>query len=137
MRRLAILASIAIPVLLAGCDMLGIESTGAVAARRDADGKAIGAGCRHSARSVEDCYEQNKRADKASVFAGWKEMNDYMRENKIESAPPSAESAPVSSRKAETKADAAADPRPDGKPGKSVAKADARAGAHSAEPGKH
>ena len=43
--------------------MLGIESTGAVAARRDAEGKAIGAGCRHSARSVEDCYDQNKRAD--------------------------------------------------------------------------
>ena len=29
-----------------------------------------------------------KRADKAAVFAGWKEMNDYMRENKIEAMPP-------------------------------------------------
>jgi len=26
----------------------------------------------------------NKRADKAAVFAGWREMNDYMRENKLE-----------------------------------------------------
>lgn len=73
---------------LAGCDQLGIESTAATAARKEAEGKAIGAGCRHAARSVEQCYVQNKRADKAAVFAGWKEMNDYMRENKIEAVPP-------------------------------------------------
>ena len=87
MRRFFTALVLAVPALLAGCDMLGIESTSAVAARREAEAKAIGAGCRHSARSVEDCFEQNKRADKASVFAGWKEMNDYMRENKIEAAP--------------------------------------------------
>jgi len=87
--RLAALMILALP--LAGCDLLGIESVSAVAAKREAEGKAIGAGCRHSARSVEDCYEANKRADKAAVFAGWKEMNDYMRENQIESAPRVAE----------------------------------------------
>lgn len=76
---------------LAGCDQLGIESGAAVAARREAEGKAIGGGCRHAARSVEQCYEQNKRADKAAVFAGWREMNDYMRENKLEAQPPAAE----------------------------------------------
>ena len=76
---------------LAACDQLGIEPASAIAARREADGKAIGAGCRHAARSVEQCYEQNRRADKAAVFAGWREMNDYMRENKIEAqAPPPA-----------------------------------------------
>ena len=136
MRRLATLVLLAVPALLAGCDMLGIESTGAVAARRDAEGKAIGAGCRHSARSVEDCYDQNKRADKAALFAGWKEMNDYMRENKIESSPPQAESEPAVDRKAEAKAkaDPAADAKADAKPaGKSVAKA----GVKGADPGKH
>ena len=76
---------------LAGCDQLGIESTAATAARREAEGKAIGGGCRHAARSVEQCYEQNKRADKAAVFAGWREMNDYMRENKLEAQPPAGE----------------------------------------------
>ena len=76
---------------LAGCDQLGIESTTATAARREAESKAIGGGCRHAARSVEQCYEQNQRADKAAVFAGWREMNDYMRENKIESQPPAPE----------------------------------------------
>jgi len=76
------------PLWLAGCDLLGIESATVTAARREAEGKAIGAGCRHSARSVEQCYAQNKRADKAAVFVGWKEMSEYMAENKIEAVPP-------------------------------------------------
>ncbi len=67
--------------------MLGIESAAVVAARKEAESKAIGAGCRHAARSVEQCYTQNKKADKAAVFAGWKEMNEYMTENKIEAVP--------------------------------------------------
>lgn len=72
---------------LAGCDLLGIESASAVAARKTAEGRAIGAGCRHAARSIEQCYTQNRRADKAAVFAGWREMNDYMRENNLEAMP--------------------------------------------------
>jgi hypothetical protein len=79
---------LAAAAVLSGCDMLGIESAAVVAARQEAEGKAIGAGCRHAARSVEQCYVTNKRADKAAVFAGWKEMNDYMRENKIDAVPP-------------------------------------------------
>ena len=78
---------------LVGCDQLGIESATVVAAKREAEGKAIGAGCRHSARSVEDCYSQNKRSDKSSIFAGWKEMNEYMVENKIAAVPAEAEPA--------------------------------------------
>ena len=74
--------------LLAGCDLLGIESPEKVAASREADGKAIGGACRHAGRAIEDCYALNKRADRAAVFAGWREMNDYMRENKIESVAP-------------------------------------------------
>jgi hypothetical protein len=84
-RLLPLLAGL---LLLPGCDYLGIESASAIAARKDAEGKAIGAGCRHAARSVEQCYLNNRRADKAAVFAGWKEMNDYMRENGIEAVPP-------------------------------------------------
>jgi hypothetical protein len=78
---------LAAPLLLAGCDQLGLESATAVASRKEAESKAIGAGCRHAARSVEQCYVLNKRADKAAVFAGWKDMNDYMRENKIDAIP--------------------------------------------------
>jgi hypothetical protein len=87
MRRLALVLLAAALSGLAGCDQLGIESATAVAARREAEGKAIGGGCRHAARSVEQCYGMNKRADKAAIFAGWREMNDYMRENKIEAQP--------------------------------------------------
>ena len=30
----------------------------------------------------------NRKADKAAVFAGWREMNDYRRENKVETVVP-------------------------------------------------
>ena len=85
--RLLHLVPLFAALLLGGCDQLGIESATTVAARKEAEGKAIGAGCRHAARSVEDCYANNKRAEKAAVFAGWKEMNDYMRENNITAVP--------------------------------------------------
>ena len=75
-------------VAAAGCDLFGIESAEAAAARREADGKAIGGACRHAGRAIEDCYTLNRRADKAAVFAGWREMNDYMRENKLEPVAP-------------------------------------------------
>lgn len=74
---------------LAGCDALGLESASAAAARREAEGKAVGGACRHAGRAIEDCYALNKKADKGAVFAGWREMNDYMRENKIEAVAPS------------------------------------------------
>jgi hypothetical protein len=59
-----------------------------VAERREADGKAVGSACRHAGRALEDCYALNRKADRAAVFAGWREMNDYMRENKIEVVAP-------------------------------------------------
>jgi hypothetical protein len=68
--------------------MLGIDSPDKVAAAREADGRAVGAACRHAGRAIEDCYVLNKRVDKAAIFAGWRDMNDYMRENKIESVAP-------------------------------------------------
>jgi hypothetical protein len=86
--RLLRLLLIAGPLLLVGCDLLGIEGASAVAARREAEGKAIGAACRHAGRAIEDCYGLNRKADKAAMFAGWREMNDYMRENKIEVVAP-------------------------------------------------
>jgi hypothetical protein len=89
MSRLALSALIAVAAtLLAGCEQLGIESPEKVAAARQAEGSAIGGACRHAGRAIEDCYELNKKADKAAVFAGWREMNDYMRDNKIEPVPP-------------------------------------------------
>lgn len=93
MRRALTITFTAALLALAGCDQLGLESASVVAARHEAESKAIGAGCRHAARSIEVCYEMNKRADKAAVFSGWRDMNDYMRENKLDAMP--AEAAPV------------------------------------------
>src|SRR3954452_13423117 len=92
MSRLPFTAIVLATTLLAGCDMiagqLGIESPEKIAAVREADGKAIGGACRHAGRAIEDCYTLNKKADRAAVFAGWRDMNDYMRENKIEAVAP-------------------------------------------------
>ena len=77
-----------LPTLLAGCDMLGIETPAVLSAKREAEGKAIGGACRHAGRAIEDCYTLNKKADKGAMFQGWREMNDYMRENKIDVVAP-------------------------------------------------
>ena len=82
------LLALTFPLVLAGCDMLGIESASEQSARREAEGKAIGGACRYSGRTIEECYAQNKKSDKAAVFSGWREMNDYMRENKVETVVP-------------------------------------------------
>jgi hypothetical protein len=79
----ALLAALA----LSGCDLFG-DSAEKLAVARESEGKAIGGACRHAGRAIEDCYTLNKKADKAAVFAGWRDMNDYMRENKIEAVAP-------------------------------------------------
>lgn len=81
---------------LAGCDQLGIfgiESPAQIAAAQEAEGRAIGSACRHSGRALEDCFARNKKASKAAIFSGWRDMDAYMRENNIEvMAPPVAAS---------------------------------------------
>jgi hypothetical protein len=86
-----------------GCNLFGGEAADAVAARREADGKAVGGACRHAGRAIEDCYTLNRRADKAAVYAGWREMNDYMRENKLEPVAPSLNAETVAQADAEAK----------------------------------
>jgi hypothetical protein len=78
----------ALALMLAGCDQLGIETPAVQAARKEADSKAIGGACRHAGRAIEDCYTLNAKADKAAIYTGWREMNEYMRENKIDPVAP-------------------------------------------------
>jgi hypothetical protein len=87
MKRLVLLA---LPLLasLTACEQLGIDDPVKVAAAKEAEGKAIGSACRHAMRAIEDCYVLNPRAQKAAIFAGWREMDEYMRENKIEGVAP-------------------------------------------------
>jgi len=114
MPRRALIAIVLASSLLAGCDMLGgalgIESPEKVAAAREAEGKAIGGACRNAARAIEDCFALNRKADKAAVFAGWREMNDYMRENKIDPVAPQVVTK-VAGAKAAAEPEEAAEPR--------------------------
>lgn len=71
---------------LAGCDIPYLN-LGDSPEKREADGKAIGGACRHALRGIEDCYNLNPAAHRPAVFAGWKEMDQYMRENSIEGKP--------------------------------------------------
>jgi len=90
---------------MAGCDQLGIETPQKATERQVADARAVGSACRHALRAIEDCYTLNPKAEKASVFAGWREMDEYMRENKLEGvAPVVPRPAPAASKPAPRKA---------------------------------
>jgi hypothetical protein len=84
--RLGLALPVILSVMLSGCDWLGVESAANLVARKEAEGRALGAACRESGRGLERCFAQHKRADKAAVFTGWREMNDYMRDNKMTAA---------------------------------------------------
>ena len=72
---------------LVGCEKIEALLADPRVAQRIADSKAIGSACRYGMRSIEDCYAKNEKASKAAIFDGWKEMDQYMRENKIDGVP--------------------------------------------------
>lgn len=118
-------------LLLAACDPSAIMGPDPKAVQKEADSKAIGGACRYGLRSIEDCYTLNPKAVKSHVFTGWKDMDAYMRENKIDGVastvkPEGAEDAPAKPAASEAKAEPKAEPKADAKP---AAKAkDAHAG---------
>ena len=81
---------LALPLLaaLSACEQLGIDDPVKTAANKEAEGKAIGSACRHAVRAIEDCYVLNPKAQKAAIYTGWREMDEYMRENKLEGVAP-------------------------------------------------
>lgn len=83
--RAGLLAAALLP-LLTGCEIPGLGPDPRVV-QREAEAKAVGGACRHALRGLEDCFTLNPKAPKAAVFAGWKDMDAYMRENKIEGVP--------------------------------------------------
>ncbi|WP_234262773.1 hypothetical protein [Hydrogenophaga sp. NFH-34] len=107
MRRLALALCLTASSLLTGCDLLGIETAPQIAARKEAEGKAIGSACRHAVRSIEDCFRTNPRAGKAAVFAGWREMDQYMRDNQVVGMPWSENAGSPADRAASEAADPA------------------------------
>lgn len=74
--------------LASGCDRLGLPDPAKEAAAKESDARATGSACRHAGRAIEDCYALNPDAPRSAIYAGWREMNDYMRENKIDVVKP-------------------------------------------------
>jgi hypothetical protein len=79
-RRIVLLLA---ALLLAGCEIPSLPPDPKVVAR-EAESKAIGAACRFAMRGIEDCYILNEKAIKNAMFEGWKDMDEYMREHKLE-----------------------------------------------------
>lgn len=105
----------AILLLLTACDQLGIETPLQMEQKRVAEGKALGGSCRQAGRALEDCYQINPRFPKAAIFDGWKDMDAYMRENKLENVVPEFPMKPPESKKK--------DEEPEDKPAKKPAAA--------------
>lgn len=83
-----------LPLLLAlaGCNWIGNVS----GLNKEAN-KAIGAACRQTGRSLEECFRRNPDADMAQIYAGWREMHEYMQKNRLDTMtpPPEETSAPA------------------------------------------
>lgn len=105
-RRPTMLALIFVAVTLTGCDAikqkLGLEDPASKAEKDSADGKAVGGACRQSGRAIEDCYAVYSWLPRASVYEGWRDMDAYMRDNKLETVTP--QLPPVSAPGAKKKA---------------------------------
>ena len=104
LRAILIVASLG----LAACDsvqqQMGIETSSTKAAQ--ADGKAVGGACRQSGRAIEDCYSIYSWLPRAAVYDGWRDMDAYMRENKLDTVEP--QLPPVAAPSTKKKASAAA-----------------------------
>ncbi len=125
-RKLLVAAPLlALTFNLAGCDQIqqkmGLENPAAKAARAEAEGKAVGGACRHSGRAIEDCYSVYTWVPKDAVYSGWRDMDAYMRDNKIETIEP--QLPPPQAPGAKKKAAPPAEPATDGKEEKPPAKA--------------
>jgi hypothetical protein len=80
-----------LPILalaLNGCEIPGLGDSAKVAEAKEADGRAIGGACRHSGRALEDCYVMNPKALRSAIYAGWRDMDGYMRDNDIKPVVP-------------------------------------------------
>lgn len=86
MNRLKIFMVASTAAMLSSCDLSQIPGLDGKLSIEDS--KAIGAACRHSGRALEDCFALNPKSHHAGVFEGWREMNDYMVANEIETVKP-------------------------------------------------
>ncbi len=119
---------VASTLLLAACDLPFLNDDEAkIEAKRQAEGMAVGSGCRYSNRALEECYGMNPKMSKAAILNGWRDMDGYMRDNNIVVASPeSADAAAKKTEGAEGKPNAATDPAPAQDPAKAADAAPAK-----------
>ena len=58
------------------------------AKRVEDEAAATGAACRQAGRSLEQCFTRNDGLNRNGALRGWRDMDDYMRQNKIDPQPP-------------------------------------------------
>lgn len=86
MKKAKLLLILGASGMLSSCDLSQIPGLDKRLSLEDS--KAVGAACRHSGRALEDCFAMNPNTHPAGVFEGWRDMNDYMTANKIETVTP-------------------------------------------------
>lgn len=115
---------------LSGCDML--PNPQAEAAKQEGEAAAVGTGCRQSGRSIEQCLERNETlSPKSGLVKGWREMDDYMRTNKIEIQKPVEKKTPPKSADGE-KSDSESADKPE-KPAKEAGASEEKDGSAEKE----
>ncbi|MBV8680584.1 MAG: hypothetical protein JO338_09065 [Aquitalea sp.] len=110
-------------LVLAGCNWVNNVSGLSKEAH-----KALGAACRQTGRSLEECFKRNPDADTAAIYAGWREMNEYMVKNKLETMEPPASDTP------KPHADAAASAAKDGSAAPAAAPAEGKSSSAAPAP---
>lgn len=83
----ALLSFVLLP-LLGGCILPDPE---AEAKKAEDEAAATGSGCRQAGRSLEDCYLRNEGLNRTGALRGWRDMDEYMRTNKLDPQPPTPE----------------------------------------------
>jgi type IV secretory pathway VirB10-like protein len=84
-----LIAMLALSLTLGGCDYVAsFTKPKQTPEEAKAEGIALGAGCRQAGQSLEDCYQRNPDKLKAGIFAGWKDMHEYMAAKNIETIVP-------------------------------------------------
>lgn len=75
--------------MLSGCIKGILPDPEAEAKKVEDEAAATGAACRQAGRSLEVCYQRNEGLNRNGALRGWREMDEYMRSNKLEPQTPS------------------------------------------------
>lgn len=86
---LKLIGVLALSLTLSACDYVAsFSKPKQTPEEARAEGIALGAGCRQAGQSLEDCYQRNPDSLKAGIFAGWKDMHEYMAAKNIQTVAP-------------------------------------------------